>query len=133
MPKVSIIRVPRLPSPSRAGARRFARRAGSAVASAAKDEKHTLVAAVSAAAFGYAERPGKDGKSFASKLPKIPGMSTVGSAAAIAFVASKVMKKNRVLRHVATGLISVAAYKLGKGGTEALQGEDDDDDVSGGY
>ncbi len=132
MPKVSIIRVPRLPSVSRAGARKFARRAGSAVAAAAKDEKHTLVALGAAAALGYASRKGKDGKSIASGLPKVEALGVAGTYALAAFVAAK-YTKSRTLRHVATGLGSVAAYKFGLGKNEAVEGDDDDDDVSGGY
>lgn len=133
---VKVLRVPPIRSESRGRVRHFARRAGRAVASAASDEKHTLAASLAAAAFGYAERPGKDGKSLASKLPKIPGMSTVGSAAAIAWGVSKFgpFKGNRMARHIATGLLAVAAYKLGKGGTDALSGDDDEgEDYAGSY
>lgn len=135
---IRVVRVPRLPSVSRAGARRFARRAGSAVVSAAKEEKHTVAAGLAALAFGYAERTGKDGKSLLSKLPKLPGLSPTTSAAALAFALTKVgpFKGNRTARHVATGLIAVAAYKLGRDGIDsAASGDDDDgaDDYAGNY
>lgn len=119
---VKVIRVPRLPSVSRAGARRFARRVGGAALQTARDEKHTLFAAGAAAALGYLEKQGQS-------LPKIEALGTAGTYGVAAWLAAK-YTHNRSLRHVATGLLSVAAYKLGKG--EGVAG-DDDDDSSGGY
>lgn len=133
---IRVLNVPRL-RVSRAGARRIARRAGGAVVSAAKEEKHTLTAAVAGLALGYASRPGKDGKTLLSKAPKLPGMSATTSAAVLAFAASKVgpFKNNRTVRHLATGLIAVAAFQLGKDGFETASGDDDDDveSYAGGY
>lgn len=132
MAKVSVIRVPRLPA-SRGRVRHFARRAGSAVAAAARDEKHTLVAVGAAAALGYATRKGADGKSLSQKLPRIDALGVAGTYGILAWAGAK-YTKNRTMRHVATGLLAVAAYKFGQGDGATVEGDDDgDDDVSGGY
>lgn len=132
MANVKVIRVPRLPSLSRARAGRFARRAGGAVATAAKDEKHTLIAGASAYALGYASRKGTDGKSMLSGIPRIKALGVTGTLAAVAWVGAK-YTKSRVLRHIATGFVAVAAYTAGVGDGESVEGDDDGETASGKY
>lgn len=85
------------------------KRGASAAGRAAMDEKHTVAAVVSALALGYAENAGVD-------IPSIPGLGTAGTAGLAAFILAK-MTKSKTARHVATGLLSVAAYELGKTGS----------------
>lgn len=85
------------------------RRGASIAGKAAADEKHTIAAVLSALALGYAEQAGID-------IPSIPGLGDAGTLGVGAFVIAKV-SKSRTARHVATGLLSVAAYQLGKSGS----------------
>jgi len=87
----------------------IARKAASVGAKAAIDEKHTIAAVLSAAALGYAEQTGVD-------IPSIAGLGQAGTAGLAAFILAK-MTKSRTARHVATGLLSVAAYELAKTGS----------------
>lgn len=126
--KLAVIRVPRLAPATRGKVKAGARRAFGAAAKAARDEKHTLTAVVAAAGLGWAERPGKDGKpSLASKLPKIDALGVAGTYGGLAWVGAK-LTKNPVLSHVATGLLSIAAYKFGR--DEKMAG---DDEVAGDF
>lgn len=87
------------------------RRGASVAARAAVDEKHTVAAVVAALALGYAENAGID-------IPSIPGLGDAGTLGVGAFLLAK-FTKSRTARHVATGLLSVAAYQLGKSGSIA--------------
>jgi hypothetical protein len=101
---------------ARAGA--TVRRGATAAGKALADEKHTLTALVASAALGLAKRQ-------AIALPKIDAIGTAGTYGAAFWVAAR-MLKSRTLSHVATGLLSVAAFSMAAGDT--LTGDDDDDD-----
>ncbi len=117
-PRVQIVRVPGTVSrKARAGA--AVRRGATAAGKALADEKHTLTAIVASAALGLAKRQG-------ISLPKIDQIGTAGTYGAAAWVAARMMK-SRTLSHVATGLLSVAAFSMAAGDT--LTGDDDDADA----
>lgn len=86
-----------------------ARRVGSAAASAAREEKHTITAVVAAAVVGYAQR-----ENMLDNLPQIDAIGPVGTLGAVAWAAGRFMRSN-VASHVATGLLSIAAYDLARG------------------
>lgn len=146
---VSVLRVPPPPARSvgkRGRARAFARRAGGAVAAAASDQKHTLFAAGAAYGLGYASRKGKDGKSFASSIPRIKAIGLPGTLAVACFGVGKLAKSSpglaRAARHMTTGFLAIAAHRAGVGKDDAgkpndvIEGDDDEgegDEYSGGY
>lgn len=115
-PRVQVVRVPGATARRRAGA--MVRRGATAVAKAAADEKHTLTALLSAGALGLAKRQG-------IALPKIDAIGTAGTYGLAAWIGARMMK-SRTLSHVATGLLSVAAFALAAG--DSLTGEGDDDE-----
>lgn len=82
---------------------RLARRGAGAAAAVAKDEKHTIAAVGAAAVLGYMERQG-------STLPHINALGMAGTYGLVAWGAAR-MTKSRTAAHVATGLLSVAAYQ----------------------
>lgn len=86
---------------------KVARRGVSAAARVAREEKHTLIAVGAAAALGYAERTSME-------IPHIESLGVAGTLGAAAFAAGH-YTKSRFARHLATGFLSVAAYKLGVG------------------
>jgi hypothetical protein len=88
---------------SRAG--QLARRGGAAALAAAKDERHTFAAVIAGGVAGYAER-----EDMLDRIPDPLGIGPIGTAGAAAWFAGRYMK-SRTLRHVATGLLSIAAYK----------------------
>ncbi len=116
-PRVTIVRVPTGVS-KRARAGKAVRRGASAAGRAIADEKHTITVLVSAAALGLAKRQ-------AIALPKIDAIGTAGTYGVAAWLAARMMK-SRTLSHVATGLLSVAAFSMAAGDT--LTGEDEDED-----
>lgn len=83
--------------------------AGKATAAAAMAEKHTLTAIGSAAVLGYAQR-----ENMLDTVPHIEALGVEGTLGVVAFIGGKYMK-SKVLSHVATGLMSVAAWKLANG------------------
>lgn len=88
----------------------IARRVGSAAARAASEEKHTLVAGGVALAVGYA-----DSRGMLESVPEIvPGTGAVGTLALVAWGIGK-FTGSRIARHSATGLLSVALYRVGAG------------------
>lgn len=103
---------------------RVARRAGTA----ARDNKHTITAALAGAFLGYARSKGM-------KLPTI-GKLTQEQTAALAGIGASLFTKNRTVRHVTTGLVAVAAYQTaqdmaGKSyGDVTVSGRDDVDEES---
>jgi hypothetical protein len=99
------------------------------------NERHTMLAVVAAAALGYAEAPDPDDatkKRF--DLPKVEALGTPGTYGLAAWAAGK-FTKNKDLQHLATGLLSAAAYDLGKrnfkmsGGMAGVAGYGNDGDV----
>lgn len=112
VPKVKVIRVG---TPRFMRARRYAGRAMTAVANRAREEKHTIAAIGAAAALGFAQKQGWN-------LPHLPFLGTAGTYGALAYVASR-YAGGRTLRHVATGLLAVAAYQLTA--TGSIAGDDD--------
>lgn len=85
------------------------KKGASAAGRAALEEKHTIAAILSALALGYAEKEGVE-------IPSIAGLGKAGTAGTAAFIVAKV-SKSRTARHVATGLLCVAAYQLGSTGS----------------
>lgn len=111
--KLAVLKVPRLSPATRSKAKAAVKGAGKALARKAWDEKHTLTAVGSAAVLGYLERPGKDGKSTASSIPHLESLGLAGTLGGAAWVVSK-LAKSTTAAHVATGLLSVQAYKFGR-------------------
>lgn len=112
--KVQIVRVPTFSAASKRRAAGLARRGFSAASRIAAQEKHTFAAVAAAAALGYAQKAGV-------QLPRIEALGTSGTYGLVAWAAGKYMK-SPVMSHVATGLLSVAAYQFGRG--EGISGED---------
>lgn len=101
------------PAPSRARvivarAAPIARRVGGAALQAARDERHTIAAVVSAGVLGYADREG-----MLESWSLIDGIDPKVQLALAAFLVAKVTK-SRTASHVATGIGSVAVYDLVK-------------------
>ncbi len=114
-PQVKIVRVP---SGVTRRAKSTVRRGATKAAQVARDEKHTLTALVAAGALGLAKRQKMD-------LPKIDQIGTAGTYGLAAWVAAR-WSGNKTISHVATGLLSVAAFSLASG-DETLAGDDDDE------
>lgn len=88
----------------------IARRVGSAAAQTAREERHTLVAGGVALAVGYA-----DSRGMLESVPEIvPGTGAVGTLALVAWGVGK-FTNSRIARHSATGLLSVALFRVGAG------------------
>jgi len=90
------------------------RRAGSAIAARARDEKHTMTALLAAFAAGYCDKNNVN-------IPTFGPLSKAGTAGVLAFAIAK-MTKNKTAEHVATGLLSVQAYQFAAGA--AVVGDD---------
>jgi hypothetical protein len=84
----------------------LARRGGTAAAAVAAAEKHTMWALGAAGALGYASR-----EDMLTSVPRIDALGVEGTLGAAAWVIGK-MTGSKVASHVATGLLSVAIYKL---------------------
>jgi hypothetical protein len=79
-------------------------------------ERHTLAAVAAAAAVGYAQSPDPDKPGEPRiKLPTIGGLDPASTAGVVAFGLG-MATKNKTIEHIATGLLSVAVYELGKKG-----------------
>lgn len=97
---------------------RAVRRGASAVGRVAADEKHTLFAAGAGAVLGALHNRVDLSKIPLSSTLTVPGVLGIGL-----FVGSKIIKTGtagQILRHGATGMLSIAAYELAK---EHLAGE----------
>lgn len=104
---------------------------GRAKAIAKERTKHTIWAVASAGALGLAE----------AKKVKLPTVGGLDPAAlyGLGAMGLHVATNNKAAGHIATGLLSVAAYKLAakKGASvggddfDDLSGDDDDDEVMG--
>lgn len=117
-PRVQIVRVPSgVTRRRRAGA--VARRGLTAAGKAAADEKHTIAAVAASAGLGFLKRQSVD-------LPKIEQLGTAGTYGVAAWLAAR-MTKSRTMSHVATGMLSVAAFQLASGETLTGYGDGDDD------
>jgi hypothetical protein len=86
-------------------------------------ERHTLAAVGAAGALGFAKRMGVS-------LPKVAALGTAGTYGVAAWAAAR-FTKSRVLSHVATGLLCVAAYQHGAGGGSVSGLDDGDDGLEG--
>lgn len=84
-----------------------ARRAVSAIARQAVNERHRLTALAAAAALGASER-------FGMNLPELPVVGRAGTWGLAAYALAKVTK-SETMSHVATGLLAVAVHDLAKG------------------
>jgi len=99
------------PAPSRARvivarAAPIARRVGGAALAAARDEKHTIAALVSAGVLGYMDR-----EDMLSSWSLIDGIDPKVQLALGLYLGAR-FTKSRTLSHVATGVGSVAIYDL---------------------
>lgn len=113
MAKSSSVKIVRVPSFGPRG-RAALRRVGSAARSVAMSERHTAAAVGAAAVLGFAQRSGVS-------LPKIDAIGTAGTYGLVAWGIGR-WTRSTVMQHVATGLLSVAAYQLAAGGT--VSGDD---------
>lgn len=91
-----------------------ARRGASAVARAAIDERHTLVALGAAGALGLLEKQDVE-------LPHFEPIGVAGTYGIAAFMLAR-FTKSRTLAHAATGLMSIAVYNFAKGDDDATSG-----------
>lgn len=103
--------------------RAIARRGISAAARAASAEKHTLVAVAGAAGFGFLRRQGVS-------LPAFGPLTAEATAGLVAWGIGK-YTKNRMASHLATGLLSVAAFDLASGGAAGTSGDSLEGDMEG--
>jgi hypothetical protein len=113
MAKSAAVKIVRVPSFG-ARAKAIARRGASVGARMAMAEKHTAAAVGAAAVLGFAARSGV-------QLPKIDAIGTAGTYGLVAWAIGRWTRSN-VAQHVATGLLSVAAYQLASGGS--VSGDD---------
>lgn len=104
---------------------RIARRGFTAAGRAALSEKHTISAVLAAAVLGYLQRPGST-----TDLPHIATIGVPATYGIAAWVAGRAMK-SRVASHVATGLLSVAAYQYAKDSDSAPARARGDDGIEG--
>lgn len=72
------------------------------------EEKHTIAAVGAAAALGFAKKSGVS-------LPAAPFLGVAGTYGLAAWVIGK-YTHSRTARHIATGLLSVAAFELASEG-----------------
>lgn len=110
-PKAPIINV-RAPAMQRA--KRAAGAVGRAALHRAQQEKHTIGAVLAGAALGYAERQ-------QMTLPHISALGVAGTYGVAAWFGARHMR-SRTLSHVATGLLTIAAYQFAKGGGAVVGG-----------
>jgi|FLYL01.1.fsa_nt_gi hypothetical protein len=111
---VRVVKVPQV-RVIRAGGRaigRGVRRGFSAAARVARDEKHTIVAVLAAAGVGLLKRTG-------TALPHIEALGVAGTYGLGAWMAAR-YTRNQTLAHVATGLLSVAAFRMASGEEEEV-------------
>ena len=111
---VKIVRVPSFSAVTKRQAGAVARRGFSAAGKAASSEKHTIAAVAAAATLGFMQRSGV-------ALPKVDALGTAGTYGLIAWAGGRFMR-SQIFSHIATGLMSISAYKLAAGQT--LSGED---------
>lgn len=106
-----MVAAPRRAAPSinlnmpRGAIRRGGARVARAGAAAAQAEKHTLAAIGAAAALGYMSRTGE------ANLPHINALGVPGTYGVALWGIGKMMK-SRTASHMATGLLSIAAYEM---------------------
>lgn len=113
MAKTASVKIVRVPSFGPRG-RQLARRVASSAARMAASERHTAAAVAASAVLGFAQRSGV-------ALPKIDAIGTAGTYGLIAWGIGR-WTRSPVAQHVATGLLSVAAYQLASGG--GVSGDD---------
>jgi hypothetical protein len=113
MAKSATVKIVRVPSIS-PRARALARRGVSAAARIAASERHTAAAVGAAAVLGFAARSGVT-------LPRIEALGTAGTYGLVAWAVGR-FTRSPMAQHVATGLLSVAAYQLAAG--TGVSGED---------
>jgi len=89
-------------------AKQIARKAGGYALAKARDEKHTMAAVLASLVLGYLDKSGFD-------IPTVPGLGRAGTLGVAAFAAAK-FTNSKTARHVATGMLSVAAYQLASKG-----------------
>lgn len=85
--------------------------AGKAAAMVAREEAHTMAAVGAAAVLGYAQR-----ENMLDTVPHVEALGVEGTLGVLAWVAGR-YTKSKMASHVATGLLSVAAWKLANGTT----------------
>lgn len=110
---IKVIRVPSMPGRGRKGLA-MARRGAGAVAKAAAQRKHTMLALIGAGLIGYAKKSGMD-------LPKIDALGVTGTYGAALLIIGE-LTKNRTIESMGTGLACVAVYQLAAG--ETVEGDE---------
>ena len=107
--KPVIVRVPTISPATKAKVGAIARRGASIAGRYAMQEKHTIAAVAAAAVFGYLRRANVG-------LPKIDAIGTTGTYGLVAWGLGR-WTKSPIAQHIATGLLSTAAYQLAAGQT----------------
>ncbi len=103
-PKAPIIRISQ---PAMQKAKKVASHFGRAAFERAKQEKHTMGAVLAGAALGFAERQ-------KVQLPHFSTLGVAGTYGVAAWFGAKHLR-SRTLSHVATGLLTIAAYQFARG------------------
>lgn len=94
---------------------RAAGRGMSKAARLAREEKHTIYAVGAAAAIGYAEANDID-------VPHWAPLGVAGTLGAAAFLYGR-YANSKIARHLATGALSIAAYKITSGAEGGTSGD----------
>lgn len=89
--------------------RHAARRGAGAAARLALEERHTIAAVITGAVAGYMRRSG-------TTIPHVSALGIPGTWGAAAWLAAR-YTKSRTLGHVATGLLTIAAYEMTSSGS----------------
>jgi hypothetical protein len=100
-----IVRVPSAPAKRSKG-----RRIGHAIGAAASEEKHRIAAVLTGAILGWLDAQG-------TKIPTVPMLGRAGTVGVVAYLIHRQSKGNRMLSHIATGALTIAAYELANKGT----------------
>lgn len=115
-----IVRVPAAPAKKHSRARRV----GAAIGHQASEEKHRIAAIFTGAVLGWLDSQG-------TKIPTVPMLGRAGTVGVAAYLIYRQSKSNRMLSHIATGALTIAAYQLGNKGTISgdLDGDLDGDNT----
>jgi len=107
-----IVRVPASPKPAK---RTRARHYGAAIGHAAAEEKHRIAAIFTGAVLGWLDAQG-------TKIPTVPMLGRAGTVGVATYLIYRQSKGNRMLSHIATGALTIAAYELANKGS--ISGDD---------
>lgn len=109
-----VVAPPAFLSRTQAAVQKSGRKVGSAAAKFAHDERHTLIAVGAAGVLGLAESRGVD-------LPKIDALGVAGTYGLAAYLYAK-LSNSPTAEKVATGLLSVAVYKMASAPAAGVSG-----------